>query len=154
MYNYDFMNNDWVRNMNMNMDMNFNINNNLYKGMMNPLLFNPTDAYNYGNLFSNLYNQYKNYKPEILKPRNEREQLFLDLSRLSFAAHELNLYLDLHPEDESVLALFNDYRREANALIKQYETKYGPLNISSDSLEKGPFAWEITSWPWEDQYYV
>lgn len=149
MYNYDFLKNDWFR------DTGMNMNNNLYRNnMMNSSLFNPTDAYNNGNLFSNLYNQYKNYKPVVLKASNEQEQLLLDLSRLSFAAHELNLYLDLHPEDESMLTLFNDYRSEANAIIKQYEAKYGPLSISSDSLEKGPFAWEMTSWPWEDRYYV
>ena len=52
------------------------------------------------------------------------------------------------------LYLFNDYRREANALMKQYESKYGPLNVKSDSLEKGPFAWVNNMWPWEDRFYV
>ena len=142
MYNYNF-NDDWFRNMGMNNSI-----------VTSSALFNPTDAYNYGNLYSNLYSQYKNYKPEILDANNEREQLLLDLSRVAFAAHELNLYLDLYPNDESMLALFNDYRREANALTKQYEEKYGPLNISSDSLDKSPFLWEKDSWPWEDRYYV
>ena len=122
--------------------------------MINTSLYNPNDGFNKGNMFPNLYNQYKNYKPVELKANNEREQILLDLSRVAFAAHELNLYLDLNPNDESMLTLFNDYRREANALMKQYESKYGPLNIKSDSLEKGPFAWVNNMWPWEDRFYV
>lgn len=143
MYNYNFFNDALLRNM--------NINNNMSNSMT---LFNVTDAYNNGNLYSNLYSQYKNYKPTILKANNEKEQLLLELSRVAFAAHELNLYLDLYPNDESMLALFNDYRQEANSLLEQYESKYGPLNVSSDNMEKSPFAWENTSWPWEDRYYV
>lgn len=143
MYNYNFFNDALLRNMNMN--------NNMSNSMA---LFNVTDAYNNGNLYSNLYSQYKNYKPTILKANNEKEQLLLELSRVAFAAHELNLYLDLYPNDESMLALFNDYRQEANSLLEQYESKYGPLNVSSDNMEKSPFAWENTSWPWEDRYYV
>ena len=143
MYNYNFFNDALFRNMNMN--------NNMGNSMT---LFNVTDAYNNGNLYSNLYSQYKNYKPTILKANNEREQLLLELSRVAFVAHELNLYLDLYPNDESMLALFNDYRQEANSILEQYEGKYGPLNVSSDNMEKSPFAWENTSWPWEDRYYV
>ena len=143
MYNYNFFNDALLRNMNMN--------NNMSNSMT---LFNVTDAYNNGNLYSNLYSQYKNYKPTILKANNEKEQLLLELSRVAFAAHELNLYLDLYPNNESMLALFNDYRQEANSLLEQYESKYGPLNVSSDNMEKSPFAWENTSWPWEDRYYV
>ena len=143
MYNYNFFNDALLRNMNMN--------NNMSNSMA---LFNVTDAYNNGNLYSNLYSQYKNYKPTILKANNEKEQLLLELSRVAFAAHELNLYLDLYPNDESMLALFNDYRQEANSLLEQYESKYGPLNVSSDNMEKSPFAWENNSWPWEDRYYV
>ena len=148
MYNYIF--NDDLRNMN----MTNNSYNMMMPKMMNTSLYNPNDGFNKGNMFPNLYNQYKNYKPVELKANNEREQILLDLSRVAFAAHELNLYLDLNPNDESLLAFFNDYRREANALMKQYESKYGPLNIKSDSLEKGPFAWVNNMWPWEDRYYV
>ena len=114
MYNYIF--NDDLRNMNMT-----NNSYNMIPKMMNTSLYNPLDGYNKGNLFPNLYSQYKNYKPVELKADNEREQILLDLSKVAFAAHELNLYLDLNPNDESMLTLFNDYRKEANALMRQYE---------------------------------
>lgn len=147
MYNYNIFNENWLRNM--NTDNNLGMNN-----VVETKLFYPTEAYNSGNLYSNLYSQYKNYRPAVLTARNEKEQLLLELSRLSFAAHELNLYLDLYPNDETMLALFNDYRSETNALIKQYEGKYGPLSISGNGLENTPFSWQKTTWPWEDRYYV
>ena len=62
-------------------------------------------GYIQGNMFNNLYDQYKNYQPETLRASNEQERLFLELSRNHFAAHELNLYLDLNPNDISMLKL-------------------------------------------------
>ena len=48
-----------------------------------------------------------------------------------------------------MLALFNDYRKQADSMISEYESKFGPLNISSNSLETGPFKWINSPWPWE-----
>lgn len=139
MYNYNY--DTWYQ----NMMRNFNSNNN----MTGSFLFTPEVAYNNGNLFSNLYSQYKNYRPAQLSANTEKEKLLLDIGRLSFAAHDLNLYLDLNPNDESMLALFNDYRKKADSMINEYESKFGPLNISSNSLETGPFKWINSPWPWE-----
>lgn len=139
MYNYNY--DTWYQ----NMMRNFNSNNN----MTGSFLFTPEVAYNNGNLFSILYSQYKNYRPAQLSANTEKEKLLLDIGRLSFAAHDLNLYLDLNPNDESMLALFNDYRKQADSMISEYESKFGPLNISSNSLETGPFKWINSPWPWE-----
>lgn len=139
MYNYNY--DTWYQ----NMMRNSNSNNN----MTGSFLFTPEVAYNNGNLFSNLYSQYKNYRPAQLSANTEKEKLLLDIGRLSFAAHDLNLYLDLNPNDESMLALFNDYRKQADSMISEYESKFGPLNISSNSLETGPFKWINSPWPWE-----
>lgn len=138
MYNYNY-DTTWYQNMLRNSNNLINSNS----------LFTPEVAYNNGNLFSNLYDQYKNYRPAQLSASNEREKLLLDIGRLSFAAHDLNLYLDLNPNDESMLTLFNDYRKQADNLINEYEAKFGPLNISSNSLETGPFKWINSPWPWE-----
>lgn len=144
MYNYNFLNGEWYRQQ----------NNDLYRNVNTSSLFTPDDGYNKGNLFSNLYSQYKNYKPEVLRANNEREQLLLELSRMAFAAHEINLYLDLNPDDVSMITLFNDYRKKANELRTQYESKYGPLNLASDSLDQTPFMWEKNTWPWEARFNV
>ncbi len=112
-------------------------------------LYSPEEGYMKGNLFPELYDQYKNYQPVMLRAKDEQSKLLLELSAISFASHELNLYLDLHPNDESVLALFNDYRRKTNSLIDEYETKYGPITVNSDSLNASPFLWEVDTWPFE-----
>lgn len=132
----NYINYDWYRNTKMN-------------SFANADLFNPTEAYEKGNLFRELYSQYKNYRPATLKPKNERERKLLELSTIAFAAHELNLYLDLHPEDQSMLALFNDYRKKSNELIREYEEKYGPLTVSSNSIDGNKFTWTTNPWPWE-----
>lgn len=138
MYNYnDYLSNQYFRNTTPNM-----MNNN------QPNLYTPEEGYNKGNLFADLYLGYKNYKPVKLQANNEKDALFLELSRYAFAAHELNLYLDLHPEDTTMLALFNDYRTRANQLMMNYENKYGPLTVSSDELSSS-FLWEEDKWPWE-----
>ena len=140
MYNYYF---------NENM---YRSNNDIYRNTTS--LYNPTIGFINGNMFSNLYTPYKNYKPENLTPKNEREKLLLDLSKISFAAHELKLYLDINPNDNSMLALFNDYTKKANELKDEYESKYGVLGSTNGDFTETPFAWEEEMWPWEAKFNV
>lgn len=117
-------------------------------------LFNPENGYNLGNMFADLYDPYKNYKPVGLRASNQKERDYLELSRVSFAMHEMNLYLDLHPEDRKILQLFNDYRKMFIELEKKYENEYGPLTTCSDALEKSPFSWVTYSFPFEEDIDV
>lgn len=117
--------------------------------MQNPSLFNPQEGFEKGNLFQNLYSTYKNYQPMKLTPRNDQERKLQELQTLTFAAHELNLYLDTHPEDQSMMTLFNDYRRKKDELMKQYEEQYGPLTVGSDEMEGNTYSWINSPWPWE-----
>lgn len=114
-------------------------------------LYTPSVTYMNGNMFSNLYEPYKNYNPTVLTPKTEQQQLFLELSQMQFSAHEINLYLDLHPEDNTMLTLFNDYRKKAVELMQVYENKFGPLTLSSNSLNTSPFLWESQTWPFEQE---
>ena len=117
--------------------------------MNNQNLFNPTEGFIKGNMFTNLYSEYKNYKPQMLNPKSEQEKMLYELDSISFAAHELNLYLDLHPEDQSMVTLFNDYRKKLDELTKNYESMYGPLTVNSNEMENKTFSWVNTNWPWE-----
>lgn len=121
----------------------------LYRNNTTPALFTPSVGFDNGNLFSNLYKPYKDYKPVNVSSNNEREALMRELGRISFAAHELNLYLDIHPEDTGMITLFNDYREQANKLMREYDQKFGPLMINSNSLNQNPFMWEKDVFPWE-----
>lgn len=117
-------------------------------GNMNNL-FNPKEGFEKGNMFTNLYNQYKNYQVQNLKPKNEQEMKLYELDAYSFAMHELNLYLDMHPEDQTMVTLFNDYRKKVAELTKEYESMYGPLTVNSNEMESNTFGWVNTTWPWE-----
>ena len=127
----NYMNYDWYR-------ANQSMNN----------LFNPKDGFEKGNMFENLFSQYKNYQEEKLKPITEQEKELYELSAISFAAQDLNLYLDTHPDDKSMFMLFKDYTNKLNSLVEEYERKYGPLNINSKEMNTS-FTWESDKWPWE-----
>ena len=122
----------------------------LYRNNMNNQnLFNPKEGFIKGNMFSNLYSEYKNYKPQNLNPRSEQEKILYEIDTYSFAAHDLNLYLDMYPEDSSMVTLFNDYRRKVDELVKVYENKFGPLTVNSNEMENKTFSWINSPWPWE-----
>jgi len=139
------INNIFLSNNKMNMNNQMNSNNHMNQ---NNNLAEPYEGFIRGNLFNNLYQQYKNYKPARLVPNNEQAELLLNVNQLSFAAHELNLYLDVFPNDTNMIRLFNQYQAMANEAVKQYESKYGPLTVSAQS-NSDRFSWEAYSWPWE-----
>ncbi|MDD6223971.1 MAG: spore coat protein CotJB [bacterium] len=114
----------------------------------NPNLAEPYEGFIRGNLFNNLYHQYRNHRPSQLVPSNEQAELLLNVDQLTFAAHELNLYLDVHPEDQNMIRLFNQYQKMANEAIERYEKKYGPLTVNTES-NPDVFSWQAYSWPWE-----
>ena len=115
---------------------------------MNNMLFGPYEGYIKGNMFRNLYEQYKNYQPAPITPMNEQEEALLNLNQFQFAMHELNLYLDVFPNDANMMNQFVTFRNNYNKLLSEYENKYGALNINSTSLNSIPFRWSSTPWPW------
>ncbi len=125
-----------------------NTNNNLNNGS-NMMLYGPYEGYVKGNLFRNLYDQYKSYRPMSLAPSSEREEALLNLNQIQFAMHELNLYLDVYPNDANIMRQFVAYRNTYNDLLNQYENRYGALNVNSTSLNSVPFGWVDQTWPWE-----
>lgn len=125
--------------------MNFNINNNSSNNNLSGLY----TGFIRGNMFPNLYDQYMNYQPMMINPRNEKEQYLLDLNQVQFAMHDIHLYLDNFPNDTNMINEFNRNRETYNEIVRNYEAKFGPLNISSDSLNNVPWQWNNEPWPWE-----
>ena len=130
-------------------NMNNNMNNNIINQNNNSSLFSPYEGYLRGNLFKNLYNGYKNYKPANINISNDRDEMLLNIGQLSFARHELNLLLDNYPNNINALNLFNRYREMELDEVKKYERKFGPLTITSSDINKKPFSWVNDMWPWE-----
>ncbi|MCI5967374.1 MAG: spore coat protein CotJB [Tenericutes bacterium] len=136
-----------MNNLTNNMPDNNNLNNMINN---NQKLAGPYEGFIKGNLFNNLYNQYKSYRPTRLSPNNEQAELLLNVDQTTFAAHELKLYLDIYPNDTNMINLYNEYQKIASEQIKAYERKYGPLLADSPSANNS-FSWEAYSWPWETE---
>ena len=108
----------------------------------------PNVAFMRGNLFSNLYTPYKNFKPMELNPSNEKEYALLLVQMYAFAAHELTLYLDVNPGDSEAIKLRSNYINMYKQALNQYEMKYGPLTVCGTNTEQG-WSWVQAPWPWE-----
>lgn len=135
----------------MNMyNMKNTFNNNTYNNQDNNKLYDPYNGLIRGNLFKNLYDPYKSGEPYEIKPMNEQAELLTSLDALGFAMIDLNLYLDVFPNDREKINLYNQYRKEKEEILKEYESKYGPITTNSDSLNSYPWAWNNMPWPWDN----
>ncbi len=129
---------------------NNNYNQPLYnQNIQNKQIYDPYNGFIRGNMFPELYNSYKLNKPLEITPMNEQAELLTYVDALTFAMIDLNLYLDIYPNDREALELFNQYRMQADEYTKKYESKYGPLELTSNSLNTFPWAWDNAPWPWE-----
>jgi spore coat protein JB len=73
------------------------------------------------------------------------------IMQISFAALELNLYLDTHPEDTRALEQYNRLHQELAELKKQYEQQRGEplLNFGYGMNSGKTWRWAETPWPWD-----
>ena len=111
-------------------------------------LYDPYEGFIHGTMFKELYEPYKITKPFKIEPMNEQAEMLTRYDALCFAKIDLNLYLDMYPEDRDCLDLFNKYRAEAENLKSMYESKYGPLTIDSDF--QTTWSWNKVPWPWQN----
>jgi hypothetical protein len=112
---------------------------------MNNTLVSVKEGFNRGNMFDNLFMPYK-YIADI-KPSDRRNKLMMDIQMFCFAAHELNLYLDLYPDDIQAIGLYNQYKEEANRLTYEYEKEFGKIELNIN--ESYTWDWVKSPWPWE-----
>lgn len=78
---------------------------------------------------------------------NEREALMKQIMAYDFAAHDWNLYLDTHPNDNMGIAMFRKMADKADELKREYVKKFGPIAVRDvDSDEK--WTWVNEPWPW------
>lgn len=130
---------------------NNNYNQPLYKENYNKKnIYDPYNGFIRGNLFPDLYNTYKISNPYNIEPMNEQAKLLTDIDSLCFALTDLNLYLDINRNDKDIINLYNQYRQKKNNLLEQYQNKYGPITLDSESLNKVPWEWDNLPWPWEN----
>lgn len=113
-------------------------------------IYDETEGFEKGNMFVDLYDSYKNYEPKKIIPNNEREIMLTNILKLSFALNDLNLYLDVHPDDQEMYEVFKKYAIMYHNCVEQYEKKYQVLEAYHDVY--GKYTWIDNPWPWEDKY--
>ena len=144
-FNQNFMNSNNMMNM-YNMP---NIPNMMNMNNLSNDLADPKVALDRGNLFNNLYDPYKNYKYNKLKANNKREEMLLDILKHIFALTEINLYLDVYPNDSNMINLYNKYLTNKKRLVDDYVNNYGPLTLDKVNMDNNNWNWINMPWPWE-----
>ena len=71
-----------------------------------------------------------------------------ELMAIDFAAHDLSLYLDTHPQDEEAFAVYQDLLRLSEEGTKRYVRMYGPV-CKKDLVTAKQYDWLDGPWPWE-----
>lgn len=154
-YNFDYMN--YITNIPSTSKMNINYTPNknistpqmLNQNSYNNQILDPKEGFIRGNLFNNLYDRYKNYKPKDINPQNEQEALLNQWQQYNFATIDLKLYLDTHPNDNNTLQLYNKYNNILKEITVKYEKQYGPLTSNGVNSNSNTWTWIKSPWPWE-----
>lgn len=129
------------------MENNFDIDINSINFNRSDNLYSLDEAFNKGNLFKNLYSKYKNHVYK-LNVTNDKDKLLLNIQMYYFALKDLNLYLDTHPSDQSMLNEFNKINNKLIELKNNYENKYGPLCVTEVNSDD-KWTWISNPWPWD-----
>lgn len=109
--------------------------------------YQPMEGFLRGNMFRDEYRSYKNLTYFKLDPINEKENDLFKIMALDFAINDFNLYLDLNPNDMEVFELFKKYMAEKKIKAKEYEKKYGSLELRNTTGAK--YDWLNSPWPWD-----
>lgn len=107
----------------------------------------PKEALILGNLFYDMYEPYKNYKPRELVAKTAREKELLKIQELALSLNDLNLYLDVNPHDYEAYYLFKIYAKELNHCTEKYNEEYQVLEVNFDINNE--YSWYKSPWPWE-----
>lgn len=112
----------------------------------NQQLYPIEEGFMKGNMFPNEYKPYKNYKVKQIKPSNKKEEKLYKIMSLGFAITDLNLYLDLHPDNEEKLQKFKSLVKQKESLEEEYIKEFGPLKL--EQVNGNNFNW-VSDFPWE-----
>lgn len=126
-------------------DINLNDNIDFFMGKVATL---NDDGYIYGNMFKDEYKPYKNYSVYKLKANDEEGKLKLKIMEETFIINDLNLYLDVHPNDMDMYKEFSKHEKMLNKYIMEYQEKYNSIVLNS---QKSKYDWINNPWPWEDK---
>lgn len=83
-----------------------------------------------------------------------REQInaLVDLMAAEFAAFELHLFLDTHPQDMQAMTAHEAACARAEEMRMEYERRYAPLTPCGSQAQSMGWEWINSPWPWEICY--
>ncbi len=110
-------------------------------------LLNSELGFRRGNMWNNEYVPYKNMEPVKVVPTSERESLLYKIMEIDFAINDLNLFLDLHPDNQRIYEVFKKYTEECIYLKDKYAKEFGPLTLENTSANT--YEWIKNPWPWD-----
>ena len=79
----------------------------------------------------------------------EYEQLIEDLQAALFVMHDLDLYLDTHPDDSEAITQYNEYYKYKKELVAYIEARFGPIEQYAENPTSNQWAWAKAPWPWQ-----
>lgn len=123
--------------------------NNISNTNLDNKILEPYNGFIRGNMFSDLYDKYKNYKPQDINPTSEKEALLNQWQQYNFALIDLGMYLDVYPNDKNALNLYKKYLDISKQITNKYESMYGPIYSDSEFAIKNKWNWDNSPWPWE-----
>ena len=136
-------------NVDLNLDFTFlDLANIANKDKDNRNVLNANEGFLRGNMFKNEYKPYKNLTFVNIRPKNDREAKLYNVMCYSFAINDINLYLDVHPEDKGALNLLKELIEEEKKAKREYIINYGPIDICDTTGDK--FEWINGPWSWEN----
>lgn len=71
-----------------------------------------------------------------------------ELMAIQFAAHDLSLYLNTHPNDKEAFETYKDLLMLYKEGTERYVRMYGPI-MKTDMIGADSYAWLNGPWPWE-----
>lgn len=80
----------------------------------------------------------------------DRAVMLKKVQSYRFAAYDMLLYLDTHPDDKKAFALFRELVAKSKQLIDEFSEKFGPLSAFA-SANSSSFDWIESPWPWEKE---
>ncbi len=116
-------------------------------------LYDTTEGFIKGNMFESEYKAYKSMRPSMPKTRCEKTAKLYKIMELNFAINDLNLWLDIHPEDKKIFELMKKCIEKLYKCEVDYVKLYGPLEVNENVFETNEW---VKDWPWEseDSKYV
>lgn len=81
---------------------------------------------------------------------SDRERMLKQVQEYKFAAYDMLLYLDTHPDDTSAFELYKSLVKKLRTLMAEFEKRFGPLSAFA-AADQERFNWLDNPWPWDKQ---